>query len=135
MLPSLSELGHGPFPSAPTPNSLLLSNWTPWNNREKNKRMQSVFFATFAWMSPLSDRIKVSNNPCVTGVFHSLSRPLLSGRWRTICHFDSLHCKISTRFRQFPRVYTKDMIIYRSSIIIGLNRKTSLLWLLLKMAK
>ena len=37
-------------------NFLLLSNWAPWNNREKSERMRSLFSATFSWTSPLSDR-------------------------------------------------------------------------------
>ena len=37
------------------PNSLLLSNWAPWNNRE-NKWCEVCFLETFSWTSPLSDR-------------------------------------------------------------------------------
>ena len=38
------------------PNSLLLSNWTPWNNRKKVKGCKVYFSATFSWTSLLSDR-------------------------------------------------------------------------------
>ena len=45
-----------------TSNSLLLSNWAPWNNREKKVKGCEVHFsATFSWTSPLLDR-KVPNN-------------------------------------------------------------------------
>ena len=27
------------------PNSLLLNNWAPWNNRKKSERMRSLFFS------------------------------------------------------------------------------------------
>ena len=37
------------------PNFLLLSNWAPWNNREK-KWCEVCFLETFSWTSPLSDR-------------------------------------------------------------------------------
>ena len=49
-------------------NSLLLSNWAPWNNREKKwkDRWEVYFSATYSWTSPLLDR-KVPKTPYWTG--------------------------------------------------------------------
>ena len=59
------------------PNSLLLSNWAPWNNREK-KCCEVCFLETFSRTSQLSDRNVPIKPPRQRDVKKALSRELRS---------------------------------------------------------
>ena len=66
------------------PNSLLLSNWAPWNNREK-KCCEVCFLETFSRTSQLSDRNVPIKPPRQRDVKKALSREQTAAKPLTPC--------------------------------------------------
>ena len=66
------------------PNSLLLSNWAPWNNREK-KCCEVCFLETFSRTSQLSDRNVPIKPPRQRDVKKALSREQRASKPLTPC--------------------------------------------------